>query len=964
MLVDALEKAGVNRTFGIPGYHNLAIFDALTHSTTIKHVCTRHEQGAGFAASGFARATGRPAAVLTITGPGVLNAMAAMGSCMHDSIPMILISSQAPSNVKDVPQHGFLHHLRNSSQATGTVSKKVIQVFRPEDIPSAVEEAVRVSTEGRPGPVHLEVPMDILDGLAPPCGPLPSHPPMAPFVDGSLIARAAEVLSSAKNPRILVGGGAAGASKEVRQLAEWLGAPVITTIAGKGVLDERHPLSLGGRIHIEHARKFMQEGDAVLAVGTQFSPTDWNMGNAVTLDYFPGSKIVHIDIDRANFLHHTDGDVGIPADAKLACTQLLALLESKTQPVRTGVAAAVAKVRTEADTTEHMGEISGCTHGARPWERTLYPLMDHCINKLRAALPENGIFYSEPTRPGYLAFSSWPCYEPGTFQHPIGFGEIGFAMPAAIGGKLARPDVPVLALCGDGGAQFTVNEMSVLAETGASLLWVVWNDEGYGEIRRCQETAFSTDVQPLSFKKLADVYGIQAESVGSAAEFDAALAAPHIQAALLGKGPPAILEVRVCEAILKPVPAKSDSAEVAPAPAAESNCVPGARSTVSSVPPYKYGRSIEEVTRELGLTNVVKLNSNENNYSPFKVVTDALEKTQWGGNFGLYPDHTLFQLKDRLAEVYGLSPERVGIHAGAWSALRLVATAFLEPGTRALTSSISYALYQSLTEITGAKIDIVDSDEVTLATNLERMAEAITPDTRIVWLCNPNNPTGTGFSTGELERLLDVLDERTNGQGWVVLDEAYYGFAPPKPLADGVKLSETRNVICIRSMSKLFGLAGLRIGFVMGPPSAVSLLDHLSDPFTNSRPALAGALAAVSPEGIEASSESVKFIAADRARIERELNAMDGAGCPCAPSASNFVMIETPGVKSGKLAEALLEQSGLIIRPCDAWWGLTHHSRVTVGTTEQTDRFLDGMQKVLSDKSILDRTGDNIGSFY
>jgi len=607
--------------------------------------------------------------------------------------------------------------------------------------------------------------------------------------------------------------------------------------------------------------------------------------------------------------------VAISADAKAACSQLLAALEAKVKPAGTlsDVHAAVAAVRSSAETPKHFGIISGATEGARPWERTLYPLMDHCLRKLRAALPENGLFFSEPTRPAYLALGSWPTYFPGTFQHPIGFGEIGFAMPAAIGAKLARPDTPVLALSGDGGAQFTINEISVLAEQKPSLLWVVWNDEGYGEIRRCQETAFSTDVQPLDFKKLSELYGVAAVSVGSAAEFDAALASPAVQAALLGNGAPMVLEVRVCEAILKPVP-EGESAEAPGVAASETTTVPGARSTVSSIPPYKYGRSIEEVTREMGLTDVVKLNSNENNYSPLGPVAQVMKNMDWN-NVGLYPDHDLFDMRERLAAHCNTTPDCVGVHSGAWSVLRLVATAFLEPGTRAVTSSISYALYETLTAITGAACDVVPSDEITLAANLDKMADAIVPETRVVWLCNPNNPTGTGFGTAELVKLLDVLDARTDGKGWVVLDEAYFGFAEAGVLADGVKLSETRNVIVIRSMSKVYGLAGLRIGYVVGPPNAVSLLDHLSDPFTNSRPALAAARAALSPEGLEAAEESVKHIVADRVRMETELGAMEGAQCPCAPSLSNFIMLETPGLRSGQLAQALLEQSGLIVRP-------------------------------------------------
>merc|ERR1711871_528640 len=269
----------------------------------------------------------------------------------------------------------------------------------------------------------------------------------------------------------------------------------------------------------------------------------------------------------------------------------------------------------------------------------------------------------------------------------------------------------------------------------------------------------------------------------------------------------------------------------------ESAVVRGARSSVEGVPPYRYGRSIEEVSRTLGLTDVVKLNSNENNYAPFEPVTRALS-----GGFGsvaLYPDHDLFTLKERLAEVCGTQSACVGVHAGAWSVLRLIATAFLEQGTRALSSNISYGLYQTISAVQGAEVDVVDNNPDTMALDLDVMAAAIKPSTRIVWLCNPNNPTGTGFTTPELEKLLDVLDSRTGGRGWVVLDEASYGFSPKGTLADGAKLSQTRNVIVVRSMSKLYGLAGLRIGYAIGSPAAISLLDHLSDPFTNSRPALA-----------------------------------------------------------------------------------------------------------------------------
>ncbi len=306
-LIGTLERLGCRTVFGIPGIHNLDVYDALLGSD-IHHVTARNEAGAGFMADGFARATGEPGVALVISGPGLTNILTPMGEAMHDSIPMLVISSQIPSSVAG-QETGFLHELRNSTIMAASVAKESRTIPSVDRIGPALEDAFRLCRSGRPGPVHVEIPMDILreDLDATPGGPLP--------------AEAARLLDAADAVAIIAGGGSLGAERQIRLLAERLGAPVVQSAAGKGVLDERHPLSLGTRIHFNPVRELLEAADVIIAVGTQLSPTDlWET------PLRPRGRLIRIDADAGALRRNCPADIGIKGDAAAVLDALLGRL--------------------------------------------------------------------------------------------------------------------------------------------------------------------------------------------------------------------------------------------------------------------------------------------------------------------------------------------------------------------------------------------------------------------------------------------------------------------------------------------------------------------------------------------------------------------------------------------------------------------------------------------------------------
>ncbi|AER67510.1 thiamine pyrophosphate TPP-binding domain-containing protein [Thermovirga lienii DSM 17291] len=467
-LVKTLESVGVTTIFGIPGIHNLDIYKALTKSP-IRHITTRHEQGAGFMADGWARSTGNVGTALVISGPGLTNILTPMAQALHDSVPMVVISSQIPTSYIGLGA-GFLHELKNSTIMAQSAAKESIRITDPRDIQQTVEKAYKTAASGRPGPVHLEIPMDVLTmHSAFTTSPSKTEQTWYPELPEQEIKKAANVIKEAKNPVIILGGGSKNASCEALALAEKLQAAVIETCAGKGIVDDRHPLCLGARLHFPSVRKFIEEADVIIAVGTELSPTDlWEK---------PLPKrgiLIQIDLDPANFGRNTTADIGIRADARQALLSILKeLSEGPTIPhpeKKALLANLKRQTKKELGSTTGMGE-------------DLADMVD-LISAIREGLPENGILAADMTGPAYIAISEYPTYFPSTFLHPVGFGTLGFAVPAAIGAFLANNDKPVAALTGDGGFQFTMAEVAVACQEKLPIPIIIWNDQGFGEIRR------------------------------------------------------------------------------------------------------------------------------------------------------------------------------------------------------------------------------------------------------------------------------------------------------------------------------------------------------------------------------------------------------------------------------------------------------------------------------------------------
>lgn len=453
-LVAALAAHGVDVVFGIPGTHNLEIYEHLP-SHGIRHVGTRHEQGAGYAADGYARTTGRVGVAVVTTGPALLNAAAAVGQAYSDSVPLLVVSPGLPLR-HPAAGNGLLHETRDQGAAMAAVAAASLRATRVAEIPTAVAQAFALMTSARPRPVHLEVPLDVLEEsgdveLVEPVRPARQQP------SETDLAAAVRVLERADRPVLVVGGGARGAAGAVRAFAERTGAAVVTTTNGKGVLPEDHPLSLGAGVHLPAVRALVDEADVVVAVGTELAPSD--------LWYGPlplAGKLVRIDVDPVGAVTNAAGDVTILGDAAVALAELTDRL-------------AVRKPRPDIDAWRDRKRKDAETEGAE-WLVV--------VEAVAAALPRDVVVAADNAMVCYYgALANLRTHTPGSFLFPTGYGTLGYGLPAGIGAKIGDPKRPVIALLGDGGVMFTVAELATAAEQRIALPVVVVDNEGYGEIR-------------------------------------------------------------------------------------------------------------------------------------------------------------------------------------------------------------------------------------------------------------------------------------------------------------------------------------------------------------------------------------------------------------------------------------------------------------------------------------------------
>ncbi|MBO9521773.1 MAG: acetolactate synthase [Nocardioidaceae bacterium] len=450
-LVAALVEHGVEVVFGIPGTHNLEIYKHLS-LRGVRHVGTRHEQGAGYAADGYARTTGKVGVAVVTTGPALLNAATAIGQAYSDSIPVLVVSPGLPLR-HPATGNGLLHETKDQGAAMRAVAAASLRATSVAEIPATVAQAFAIMTSGRPRPVHLEVPLDVLEETA----PVALVAPLATAVPVPPVDEAVSFLDAATRPVLVVGGGARGAAVQVRALAERLGAPVVTTSNGKGILPEDHALALGAGVHLPAVVDLVAESDAVVAIGTELAPADHWYGPLPLHD-----KVIRVDVDPIGAVTNASPRVALVGDAAGVLDALLDRL-AQHGPGHDLVAW---RERKQKDAR---------TEGAA-WVRF--------VEELAAALPRDAIVGADNAMACYLGVhTQLPTYGPSTYLFPSGYGTLGFGLPAAIGAKIGNPDRPVVAVLGDGGVMFTVAELATAAEQGLALPVVIADNSGYGEIR-------------------------------------------------------------------------------------------------------------------------------------------------------------------------------------------------------------------------------------------------------------------------------------------------------------------------------------------------------------------------------------------------------------------------------------------------------------------------------------------------
>ncbi|MGC1428241.1 MAG: 5-guanidino-2-oxopentanoate decarboxylase [Albidovulum sp.] len=478
-LVTDLEARGVRVVFGIPGVHTVELYRGLATSS-IRHVTPRHEQGAGFMADGYARVTGEPGVAFVITGPGVLNTLTPMGQARADSVPMLVISgvNRQDSLGKGL---GHLHELPDQRGVMALVALSSDRVETAADLNPALDRAYTAFATDRPGPAHIEVPLDVMA--------LPAAPAAAPakvalkLPDAADMARAVTILAGAKAPLILVGGGAKFCGAALTELAEALDAPVVQTVNARGLM-HAHPLVVPASPSLQAIRDLIAAADVVLALGTEFGPTDYEAYGGT----MPRPKqLIRVDIS-AEQLGRRDVDLALLGHVAAVIPALSAALPGAGQ---SGGAARAAAAREAA-----YGELS--------------PDMQAQIAMLEAArdtVPES-IFIGDSTQAIYAGNLYYDHDRPaGWFNAATGFGALGYAIPAAIGAAMALPDVPVICLAGDGGAQFTLPELMTAVDEKLPIIFVIWNNHAYLEIASSMEavgvTVIGCHPTPPDFEAVA-----------------------------------------------------------------------------------------------------------------------------------------------------------------------------------------------------------------------------------------------------------------------------------------------------------------------------------------------------------------------------------------------------------------------------------------------------------------------------
>jgi 5-guanidino-2-oxopentanoate decarboxylase len=509
-----LEAYGVDTVFGIPGVHTLELYRGLA-DRKMRHIGVRHEQGAGFMADGYARASGRPGVCCLITGPGLMNAATPIGQAYSDSVPVLVLASVNDSD--DLGKgRGRLHEVTDQHAAIQPLTGLTRTIKSPAELPDAMAEAFRLFEGGRPRPAVLNLTLDMLRAPATvgDARRIRTERPQATAAD---LDAAAKLIDAAERPMVIFGGGCVDCADEARAFLHKAGAIAVTTTAGKGVIADSDPATVGSTLQGEATQTALADADLVIAVGTELAETDHWAGSLT----FRG-KLIRIDLDAPTLTRDYPPTVALLADAGPA----LAALTGRIRAGRKLDSARVAAIRTSNTT------------GIPPLEQKHLKV----LKAVRDALPEDGQVFSDMTQIAYTANFYFPCETPRRWFHPLGFGTLGYAVPAAIGGQIACPGRPTIAIVGDGGFLFTVQELGTAVELGLPLPILVWNNDAFGQIAYGMN---KRDIPELGVRQRNPDYLALARAFGAdAVRPDSLLALTGaIGAALSAKGP-TLIEVR------------------------------------------------------------------------------------------------------------------------------------------------------------------------------------------------------------------------------------------------------------------------------------------------------------------------------------------------------------------------------------------------------------------------------------
>jgi acetolactate synthase-1/2/3 large subunit len=515
-LVDGVLAHGIDTVFGLPGAQIYGLFDALQRAQPrLKVYGARHEQACSYMALGYARSTGRPSVCAVVPGPGVLNAGAGLLTAFGTNSPVLCLTGQVPRNFLDLGR-GQLHEMPDQLASLRGIVKWAERIEHPSLAPMLVARAFQEMQSGRPGPAALEMPWDVFTQKArvetcQPFGRLPSPP-----ADPERLEEAARLIAQSRSPMIFVGGGAFGAAGEILDLAELIDAPVVAFRSGRGIVSNAHELGLT----IAAAYRLWPQTDLMIGIGTRLEVPCWRW------PFRPAEqRVIRIDIDAAE-MRRMVPDVAVVADAAAGTR---------------GLAAAVRRIgRRSSGWREAIRRASAA---AESEIQSIQPQVGY-LRALREILPANGYVTDEISQVGFASWYAFPVYEPRTFISSGYQGTLGFGFPAALGVKAAHPDRPVVAICGDGGFMFGVQELATAVQYGLGVIALVFNNNAFGNVRRDQQRAFDgrvlgADLVNPDFMQLAAAFGVG----GARVESPAALRLALEQA--LGDSRPWLIEIKV-----------------------------------------------------------------------------------------------------------------------------------------------------------------------------------------------------------------------------------------------------------------------------------------------------------------------------------------------------------------------------------------------------------------------------------